>query len=113
MTAPTVDSGSRVTALLRSVFTGKRLLFTAVTVALITALVQPIFFTPYRELVWQLFAVALFVQVAFSAGEYWPLPGVPRWVSQVLAVVLAGPLATLLLAARWRAARPAPPRAPG
>ena len=97
MTAPATDFGSRTKALLRSVFTGKRLLFTAVTVALITALVQPIFFTPYRELVWQLFAVALFVQVAFSAGEYWPLPGVPRWVSQVLAVVLAGPLATLLL----------------
>jgi len=97
MTALATDIGSRTKALLLSVFTWKRLLFTVVTVVVITALVQPIFFTPYHELVWQLLAIALFVQLAFSAGEYWALPGVPRWVAQVLAVVLAGPLATLLL----------------
>jgi signal transduction histidine kinase len=66
-------------------------------VVVITAIAQPIFSTPYPELVWQLFAVALLVQFAFSAGGQWPLPRVPRWVSQVVAVVIAAPLATLLL----------------
>ena len=78
MTVTAAGFGSK--ALLLSVFTWKRLLFTVVTVVVITALVQPIFVTPYHELVWQLLAIALFVQVAFSAGEYWALPGVPRWV---------------------------------
>src|SRR3954466_5070030 len=75
----------------------RRLLLTAVMVVVITAIAQPIFSTPYPELVWQLFAVALLVQFAFSAGGQWPLPRVPRWVSQVVAVVIAAPLATLLL----------------
>ncbi|HKX40013.1 MAG TPA: histidine kinase [Burkholderiaceae bacterium] len=75
----------------------RRLLLTLVMVVVITALVQRIFSTPYPELVWQLFAVALLVQFAFSAAGEWPLPRVPRWVSQVIAVVLAAPVATLLL----------------
>ena len=82
---------------LLAAFTWKRLAITAVMVVVITALVQPIFITPYPELVWQLFAVALLVQIAFAAGGEWPMPSMPRWVSQVIAVVIAAPIATLLL----------------
>jgi len=82
---------------LLATLTWRRLLLTLAMVIVIAALAQPIFITPYPELVWQLLVIALLVQLAFSAAGQWPLPRVPHWVSRVLAVVLAAPLATLAL----------------
>jgi LytS/YehU family sensor histidine kinase len=45
----------------------------------------------------EMLVVAMLVLLAFSAAGAWQPPGVPRWANQVLAVVVATPLATLLL----------------
>ncbi|KQW36006.1 hypothetical protein ASC76_14820 [Rhizobacter sp. Root404] len=77
--------------------TPRRLLLMVALVVVISALISPIFLTSYVGLVWRLLLIATLVLMAFTAAGLWPVPGVPRWVSQIVAVVLAVPLATLLL----------------
>jgi signal transduction histidine kinase len=57
---------------------------------------NPIFITPYPVLLGRMLAIAAVLLLAFVAARVWRVPGVPRWLAQVLAVVLAAPLATLL-----------------
>ncbi len=77
--------------------TPRRLLLMVVLVVVTAALISPIFLTSFVGLVWRLLLVSTLVLLAFTAAGLWPAPGVPRWVSQIVAVVLAVPLATLLL----------------
>ncbi len=58
---------------------------------------NPIFITPYPVVLGRLAAIALVLLLAFTAARAWRVPGVPRWLAQVLAVALAAPLATLLV----------------
>ncbi len=57
---------------------------------------NPIFITPYPVVLGRMLAVAAALLLAFTAARVWTIPGVPRWLAQVLAVALAAPLATLL-----------------
>ena len=75
----------------------KRVLLTIMVTVATAVLIHPIFMTPFSGVLWELLVVALLVLLAFTAAGVWQPPGVPRWLNQVLAVVLATPLATLLL----------------
>jgi signal transduction histidine kinase len=57
---------------------------------------NPIFITPYPVVLGRMLAIAAALLLVFTAARVWQIPGVPRWVGQVLAVALAAPLATLL-----------------
>ncbi|MEP6740489.1 MAG: histidine kinase [Caldimonas sp.] len=57
---------------------------------------NPIFVIPYPVLLGRLLAIAALLLLAFTAAGVWQPPGVPRWLNQVLAVVVAAPIATLL-----------------
>ena len=57
---------------------------------------NPIFITPYPVLLGRMLAIAAALLLVFSAARVWQIPGVPRWLGQVLAVAFAAPLATLL-----------------
>ncbi len=63
---------------------------------LLSVALNPIFITSYPVVLARLLAIALVLLLAFTAARAWRVPGVPRWLAQVLAVALAAPLATLL-----------------
>lgn len=66
--------------------------------ALAGALVlNPLFVTPFAIVLGRLLVVAMLLLLVFNLAGQWPPPGLPRWLSQVTAVVLATPLATLLV----------------
>ncbi|MEQ1804120.1 MAG: histidine kinase [Burkholderiaceae bacterium] len=57
---------------------------------------NPIFITPYPVLLGRMLAIAAALLLVFTAARVWQMPGIPRWLGQVLAVAVAAPLATLL-----------------
>ena len=57
---------------------------------------NPIFITPYPVLLGRMLAIAAALLLAFTAARVWQIPGVLRWLGQVLAMAFAAPLATLL-----------------
>ena len=63
---------------------------------LASAALNPIFIIPYPVLLGRLLAIAALLLLAFTVAGVWQPPGVPRWLSQVLAVVVAAPIATLV-----------------
>ena len=64
----------------------------AITVALMIA---PIFVPPWPVLLGRTLFVAIVLLLAFTAAGQWRQAALPRWLMQVVAVVLAAPLATL------------------
>ena len=64
--------------------------------AALSLVLNPIFITPYPVVLGRLLLVASMLLLAFTAARVWQIPGVARWLAQVLAVALAAPLATLL-----------------
>jgi signal transduction histidine kinase len=71
-----------------------------VTMALaaqVAVLLSPIFAPSLRVLLGRTLFVAIVVLLAYTAARQWRQPPLPRWVVQVLAVVLAAPLATLVM----------------
>jgi signal transduction histidine kinase len=66
----------------------------AVTVA---SALNPIFVTPFPVLFGRLLVIAMVLLLAFTGAGVWQLPGLPRWLAQVLAVGVAAPLATLIV----------------
>jgi signal transduction histidine kinase len=64
---------------------------------LVALLLNPLFVTPFPVVLGRLVVVSVLLLVVFNVAGQWPPPGLPRWLSQVLAVVLATPLATLLV----------------
>ncbi len=57
---------------------------------------NPIFITSYPVVLGRMLAIAAALLLVYTAARVWKIPGVPRWLAQVLAVALAAPLATLL-----------------
>ncbi len=57
---------------------------------------NPIFITPYPVVLGRMLAIAAALLLAFTAVRVWQIPGLPRWLGQVLAVAVTAPLATLL-----------------
>lgn len=66
----------------------------AVTVALA---LNPIFVTPFPELLGRVLFVALVLVLVFHAVGQWQQSWLPRWLAQTLGVVLAAPLATFIV----------------
>ena len=64
--------------------------------AALSLVLNPIFITPYPVVLGRLLLVASVCLLAFTAARAWKIPGVPRWLAQVLAVALVAPFATLL-----------------
>lgn len=57
---------------------------------------NPIFITPYPVVLGRMLAIAAALLLVFTAARVWTIPGVPRWLGQVLVVAVTAPLATLL-----------------
>jgi hypothetical protein len=69
----------------------------AVLLALVAAaILNPVFSVPFEVLVGRMVFIAAFLLAAFAVAGAWPPRRVPAWLAQVLAVVIAAPIATLL-----------------
>ncbi|MET0517251.1 MAG: histidine kinase, partial [Burkholderiaceae bacterium] len=78
----------------------QRIALTLALAALAATLLAPIFITPYTVLLGRTLFVGLLGLLAFAAAGQWPrrLPTwLARWLLQVVVVVLAVPVATLLV----------------
>src|SRR5688572_16241556 len=70
----------------------------AVGWALAVALIlSPIFKPSFAVVFGRTLFVAIVVLLAYTAAGQWKRPPLPRWVVQVLAVVLSAPLATMVM----------------
>lgn len=74
-----------------------RVLVAIVLAVLAATLLNPAFVTPYPVLLGRMLVIALLLLLVFSAAGLWPVQWAPRWLVQVIAVVLAAPLATYLV----------------
>ncbi|MFT3955092.1 MAG: histidine kinase [Piscinibacter sp.] len=70
----------------------------AIVLAVVAAtLLNPAFVTPYPVLLGRMLVISLLLLLVFSAAGLWQVPWAPRWLVQVIAVVLAAPIATYLV----------------
>jgi signal transduction histidine kinase len=70
----------------------------ALTLAVLAALLlNPVFATPFPVVLGRMLFVAVVLLLAFALAGHWRQSWLPRWVAQVAAVVLAAPLATLVV----------------
>jgi len=76
--------------------TWKRAAIAATLALLIAALLNPVFAVPFWVLLGRMVFIAGLLLVTFAFVGTWHPPGIPRWLAQVLAVVIAAPVATLL-----------------
>jgi len=81
---------------------GRPAAFTRVVVALalavlVAAVLNPVFSTPFPVLLGRTLVIAMLLLLAFSVAGLWKAKRVPRWLVQVIAVVLVAPLATFLV----------------
>lgn len=75
----------------------RRVIVTIALAVLAAAALNPIFLTPFSVVLGRLLVVSMVLLLAFTAAGLWQPPGLPRWLAQVLAVVVAAPLATFLV----------------
>lgn len=64
---------------------------------IVAALLNPYFITPFPVMLGRMLVIAMLLLIAFAAAGRWHPWGLPRWLVQVLAVVVTAPLATLLV----------------
>jgi signal transduction histidine kinase len=76
--------------------TWRRAAVAAVLALLIAVGLNPIFGVPFWVLLGRMVFIAGVLLLAFAAAGAWHPSRMPRWLAQVLAVVLAAPVATLL-----------------
>jgi len=76
--------------------TWKRAAVAAVLALLVAALLNPVFTVPFWVLLGRMVFIAALLLITFAAAGTWHPSGVARWLAQVLAVVIAAPIATLL-----------------
>jgi signal transduction histidine kinase len=70
----------------------------AMTLASIAAVsLNPIFVTPFPVLLGRMLVIALLLLLVFTAAGFWSVSWMPRWLVQVVAVMLAAPVATYLV----------------
>ncbi|MDQ6628361.1 MAG: hypothetical protein M3Z29_07935 [Pseudomonadota bacterium] len=70
------------------------------------AVLNPIFMVPFEVLVGRMIFIAACLLIAFGVAGAWPPSRMPAWLAQVLAVVIAAPIATLLAYLRALVAMP-------
>jgi signal transduction histidine kinase len=69
--------------------------WTLALAALVAAALSPIFKPTFEVVFARTLVVAIAMLLAYTAAQCWRDPPLPRWLFQVLAVVVAAPLATL------------------
>ncbi len=72
-------------------------LLAMVLASLAAVLLNPIFVTPFPVLLGRMLVIALLLLLVFTAAGCWSVGWLPRWLVQVLAVMLTAPLATYLV----------------
>ena len=77
--------------------TGRRVLLVLALSVLAAVVLNPIFITPFTLLLGRTMFVGMALLLAFSAAGHWRQRRLPRWLAQVLAVVLVAPLATFAI----------------
>ena len=75
----------------------RRVLLAMALASLAAVLLNPIFVTPFPVLLGRMLVIALLLLLVFTAAGFWSVGWLPRWLVQVLAVVLTAPLATYLV----------------
>ncbi|MEP7056355.1 MAG: histidine kinase [Caldimonas sp.] len=78
-------------------FTLRRVAIALAMALVVAALLNPIYVTPFPILLGRMLVVALLLLLAFVLAGAWKVPGLPRWLAQVLAVALVAPIATFLV----------------
>jgi LytS/YehU family sensor histidine kinase len=76
--------------------TWKRAAVAALLALLIAAVLNPVFSVPFWVLLGRMVFIAGVLLLAFAAAGAWHPRAMPRWLAQVLAVVISAPVATLL-----------------
>jgi len=76
--------------------TWRRTTVAAGLAVLVAALLNPVFTIPFWVLLGRTVFIAVLLLIAFAAAGTWHPRRIPRWLAQVLAVVIAAPIATLL-----------------
>jgi len=74
-----------------------RVTIAVVLATLVAAALNPMFVTPFPVLLGRMLVVALLLLLVFTGAGLWSIAWLPRWLVQVLAVVLTAPLATYLV----------------
>ena len=77
-----------------SAITLRRVLLALGLAVLVAVALNPHFVTPFPIVLGRLLVISMVLLLAFTLAGVWQPPGVPRWLAQVMAVVLAAPLAT-------------------
>ena len=80
-----------------SAFTLQRVVIALVLSVVVAAVLNPVFVTPFPVLLGRTLVIAMLLLLAFTLAGIWKVPLVPRWLAQVLAVVLVAPVATFLV----------------
>jgi len=75
----------------------KRVLIALALATLTAAALNPLFITPFAVLLGRLLVIALVLLLVFTAAGSWPVPWLPRWLVQVLAVGLMTPVVSYLV----------------
>ena len=76
--------------------TWQRAALAALLAVLVAAMLNPVFSVPFAVLLGRMVFIAALLLLAFGAAGAWHPSRVPPWLAQVLAVVVAAPIATLL-----------------
>ncbi len=76
--------------------TWKRAAVAATLALMLAALLNPLFSVPFWVLLGRMVFIAALLLITFAAAGTWHPRGIARWLAQVLAVVIAAPIATLL-----------------
>ena len=82
---------------LSGAFTLPRVGIALALAVLVAAVLNPIYVTPFPILLGRMLVIAMLLLVAFTLAGAWRVPGLPRWVAQVVAVALVAPIATFLV----------------
>ena len=94
---PAPPRSAREPSSLSTAFTLPRVVIALALAVLLAAALNPIYVTPFPILLGRMLVVAMLLLVAFTLAGAWRIPGLPRWVAQVVAVALVAPIATFLV----------------
>ena len=96
-TNPTASALTGEPRSLGAAFTLPRVVIALSIAVLVAAALNPVFVTPFPILLGRMLVIAMLLLLAFTLAGAWKVPGLPRWLAQVLAVALVAPLATFLV----------------
>ena len=97
-TAPAAPPASdREPTSLIGAFTLPRVGIALTLAVLVAAALNPFYVTAFPILLGRTLVIAMLLLVAFTLAGAWGIPGLPRWLAQVVAVVLVAPIAAFLV----------------